>query len=992
MTPKVFISSTSQDLASYRRVAIDECVRAGLMPLVMEFFEAMSLGATAGSRRKLDEAHLYVGIFAHRHGYVEAGESASVTECEFAHAGERGIDRLCFLAEPGHALPVQPESAEQAAAQQNFRRRVETRLIRAMFTTPQDLGIKLAHALLAWKQGDAKARWPQPRLDVQPSAAGPAARWTYRARERRFVGRAEAWSRLQRLCDADSLAAWQVVCGPGGTGKSRLAQEFCLALGQGWRAGFVTARQVFDWTAWQPNADSLLVLDYAAERLEEAQAILAAMSSHGAPGHKLRLLLIERDSEGDWLRQVAGHRSGASASHALRHGEPPVVLLPLSDDECWALAVEAAQAQQLRLPPRAVWLSQLHRLDPERRPLFVALAVDALAAGRGIAHGDSASLLHDLIARERQAWAARGIGPAYQNLLVLATACGGLPEDALAAPAEPGWELPVDQSFDAESYAAMGPGRRADGSLAPLTPDLIGEFLVLESLRGRSARITAARAQALVHAAWRRCGGASRQKIGSVASYEYASPWALFVSRCLDDFPLHDCTRSLLQPPPADAEGRRWWPRMVSQAVHRYAALGQLQTAQSLLADLLAADHADSAEAGTAALRAGLYLLPALAAAGQMDAASALLAQSVARAEPGNEAKVDFIEAAAITVGMLCRADHTALAQAVVQQQGELLARLGMGHPPRVAYAQSLSWLVRTRSLGLAAREAAYAALRAFCQVHAEDDVSTFVELALAAEALCDDYSMPPVCEADAIRMNSTIRSLMHLRERTKIVARDPRDFWSMEVVTDDIRTIRLALARSNISVVSIHTKARRHAEASWVLRESSVLNRPFGLDADFARAWAAAVSMHALALAEQDEFEAVPKAVAAIAAVVDQFVSEADGFLRLASSLARTGLSRAAARANAAAAEAIFEALHALAQQPQATDETRADIAEGALCLLTTPDLIETRDTQRRIARDAAAAMRSPVFLQRLHQRARPGDDIAGVLDFIDSLRDDQA
>ncbi|MDP3223908.1 MAG: hypothetical protein Q8M96_12315 [Rubrivivax sp.] len=149
---------------------------------------------------------------------------------------------------------------------------------------------------------------------------------------------------------------------------------------------------------------------------------------------------------------------------------------------------------------------------------------------------------------------------------------------------------------------------------------------------------------------------------------------------------------------------------------------------------------------------------------------------------------------------------------------------------------------------------------------------------------------------------------------------------------------------------------------------------------------------MHALALAEQDEFEAVPKAVAAIAAVVDQFVSEADGFLRLASSLARTGLSRAAARANAAAAEAIFEALHALAQQPQATDETRADIAEGALCLLTTPDLIETRDTQRRIARDAAAAMRSPVFLQRLHQRARPGDDIAGVLDFIDSLRDDQA
>jgi hypothetical protein len=39
-------------------------MRFGIFPIAMEFFESMGLGATVGSKRKLDEADASVGIFA----------------------------------------------------------------------------------------------------------------------------------------------------------------------------------------------------------------------------------------------------------------------------------------------------------------------------------------------------------------------------------------------------------------------------------------------------------------------------------------------------------------------------------------------------------------------------------------------------------------------------------------------------------------------------------------------------------------------------------------------------------------------------------------------------------------------------------------------------------------------------------------------------------------------------------------------------------------
>lgn len=148
----VFLSSTGKDLAEYRKGAIEVCNRLGLVPIGMEFFEAMGKGASEGSKRKLDGADVYVGIFAHRYGYTEQGYDKSVTEIEFDYAGDDlKLDRLCFVIDPDYQwLPSRIDFANYDKLT-TFKTKINS-LIRDQFTTVEDLKLKLFQALVAWRQ------------------------------------------------------------------------------------------------------------------------------------------------------------------------------------------------------------------------------------------------------------------------------------------------------------------------------------------------------------------------------------------------------------------------------------------------------------------------------------------------------------------------------------------------------------------------------------------------------------------------------------------------------------------------------------------------------------------------------------------------------------------------------------------------------------------------------------------------------------------------
>src|ERR1700754_1213509 len=94
---KVMISSTALDLPEHRQGLRDACERAGFEPHMMEKLPALDADAIEASLQMVDEADVYVGIFAYRYGYVPTGRDISITEMEYNRAVELKKPRLIFF-------------------------------------------------------------------------------------------------------------------------------------------------------------------------------------------------------------------------------------------------------------------------------------------------------------------------------------------------------------------------------------------------------------------------------------------------------------------------------------------------------------------------------------------------------------------------------------------------------------------------------------------------------------------------------------------------------------------------------------------------------------------------------------------------------------------------------------------------------------------------------------------------------------------------------
>src|SRR4051794_37356754 len=108
--PIVIISSTARDLPEHRKEVMEACLRQGMFPVMMEHLPAADASAVEESLRMGEKADFYLGIFAHRYGYVTEGCSISVTEMEYERAAEKDIPRLVFLMDT--SLPISINDVE----------------------------------------------------------------------------------------------------------------------------------------------------------------------------------------------------------------------------------------------------------------------------------------------------------------------------------------------------------------------------------------------------------------------------------------------------------------------------------------------------------------------------------------------------------------------------------------------------------------------------------------------------------------------------------------------------------------------------------------------------------------------------------------------------------------------------------------------------------------------------------------------------------------
>jgi hypothetical protein len=213
------ISSTARDLPQHREQVMDACLRQGMFPLMMEHLPASDADAIEVSLKMVEEADIYLGIYAHRYGYVPEGHDISITEMEYNRAVELGKPRLLFVMHDDH--PVRDEDVDRgdkALKLATFRERILRERVVNFFRLPADLRA-LAIAALSKYRSPPKIPWPKLREVCATLSAGTIKSFDKKLGSGVYVHRKTLQDHVDRFLE-DMEKNYLALVGKSGMGKS----------------------------------------------------------------------------------------------------------------------------------------------------------------------------------------------------------------------------------------------------------------------------------------------------------------------------------------------------------------------------------------------------------------------------------------------------------------------------------------------------------------------------------------------------------------------------------------------------------------------------------------------------------------------------------------------------------------------------------------------------------------------------------------------------
>jgi hypothetical protein len=304
-----------------------------------------------------------------------------------------------------------------------------------------------------------------------------------------YVERAGLLSELEAWIASPVPFAGQVIGGGGGTGKTRLAVELCLATQKRkWLCGFLSRIAdpgMLDALVEAPIA-RLVVIDYAETRPEQVEILLPLLSAKASQQSPVRVLLLVRDmpdSRGDWASRLADRIDALDAvldECDIRYLEDA----PFGLAERHRLFEDAVSAltEHLKLPQAEVAAPDL-RDEVFDGPLMVVIAAYLAAQGEE-APATREGLLDEVLAHESRYWREGSAEiDADDTLLERMVAVATLVTAESEAQAAKHLRLLPDlrdaprerRNRLARWLRAQYPGPRWWN---PLEPDLVGEHLV----------------------------------------------------------------------------------------------------------------------------------------------------------------------------------------------------------------------------------------------------------------------------------------------------------------------------------------------------------------------------------------------------------------------------------------------------------------------------------------------------------------------------------
>ncbi|MET0646587.1 MAG: DUF4062 domain-containing protein [Pyrinomonadaceae bacterium] len=219
------LSSTSHDLPQHRALAHQACLDAGVFPIGMEQLPARDETGLAVSLEMVDQADIYIGVYALRYGWVPDGRDISITEIEFDRALARKAEGklreiLVFTAHEEHPFTKRDVEADKVAQEKldKLKARASAGRVRKEFKSAEELQRLILQALEAFKsrqpraaQAATQARPAQTSIPNNLPSLQP------------FFGREAELALTLKALDPQNHAWGALIVGPGGMGKTALA-------------------------------------------------------------------------------------------------------------------------------------------------------------------------------------------------------------------------------------------------------------------------------------------------------------------------------------------------------------------------------------------------------------------------------------------------------------------------------------------------------------------------------------------------------------------------------------------------------------------------------------------------------------------------------------------------------------------------------------------------------------------------------------------------
>ena len=175
-TYTVFISSTFLDNQERRKWVDDAVQRAtNMKPVGMERFTASTRPTVEECERFARDCDIYLGIIAHRYGWIPEGKPLSITELEYDAAKAANKPCLMFQIDPSirvdmeDDLDPEPERWDKQKLLADFRKKFSKDQMPTPFTN-ENLAVKVLQALNLWRE-EQEGKTAEPCIQADSNVA-----------------------------------------------------------------------------------------------------------------------------------------------------------------------------------------------------------------------------------------------------------------------------------------------------------------------------------------------------------------------------------------------------------------------------------------------------------------------------------------------------------------------------------------------------------------------------------------------------------------------------------------------------------------------------------------------------------------------------------------------------------------------------------------------------------------------------------------------------